>query len=1284
MLGDGIRRNIATVSKEERDRFRDAIVKLQSGDLHTAGDGLLKYSDGRPFFQKQEWVHWAGHQLAHSGPQFFMWHRELCNHFEALLRLVDPQLSLHYWDWQTDPRAQIDIDGNPLNLFTADFMGDDGSSGINQVASDGGGDCGTPFNNFPTIVAGQAYPELNNDTTINTGALADRTGHNFMWRAVGPGGVPATNTNPEAQATQKPGLNPNLGGPAIVSLATAPSGGGVASDSDILTAADGQSHTTQFSNFRKNVAGSHNYIHQYMSGTEGTEHVATGDPFFFLIHSNLDRLLAIWQRTRSAANTPDAPDGWGLDPNMMYGSDLSTVFDSFPPWDGTQGTLLPKPLVPWVLGSHADDVSLDPNHAVVSWPTPVAAIASATATLSGTLALVTITTTAPHGFQAGYPVIVQGVGVAAYNGGWPTISAIPTATSFQYFMTSAVPAASGGGTASSPGVGVAASPSGATQSGTTVTITTTAPHGLNVGDFALVRLVGVAGYNGVWVVASVPTSTSFTYTAPSGLAASGGGAVSTAKGTGTDPALLQPASYDTAVHTSYIITNRDTFSSKEVAAASATTFPQAFYVVYDGFTPRELGVTSPPLPSVPPNKPAFTFPGAPSMSAGNATALYENPSGTVDMPQRIMIAHDLQFSDNNDFPPTSGGETFVNMQATLTYNVDTGGTGVATQELTSTGLLLVNQPNPYMIDVDSAVQNPYWLSFDTRVFQRTTASPALAGVIQTDMDAPMNSSAPFTFIQGVISAFNSLPNDSSHPFLQLSADETASQLELSQKVGGQRVYNYVVAKVRYVSATVDSGDFSVFFRVFSTAVSGLDYDATSGNLGNYRRSGDSIGAAPLLGIENDAVGTPETASIPFFATARTSGSMTTQADPPNRQSIPSGGLGVERIAYFGAWLDINLVLNDPNFSQFPLNPLSDPGGPDGPFSGPTGLQPIQAFMGHNTHHCLVAEIFTGTTPDPISHNASPASSDRLAQRNLVLIPSGNPGYPATHTVQTTFMVKPTIVSVDRPPVNVAVVAAPEVAQGKAGKRGKHDKAGTAATVAKGKRYRGPDELIIRWYNVPRDATANFYFPEVDVDQILKLSSYRQHPQVLTKVDAHTLECKLSDVTFVPLPTGLKGTMAGLLSLTLPPGVRAGQKFKFGVEQYSGITLKTVGAFQMTIPVQPDAEILPKEIRKLSIMRYVQEFIPASSRWSKIFVRYLDQIAARVKGFGGDPGKVKPSPDGGDGQVCPPHKHPHKHEVCPPDLWCLNIPWRECDIEGEIDLKLRFRRKADHDRDKDRH
>ena len=71
---------------------------------------------------------------------------------------------------------------------------------------------------------------------------------------------------------------------------------------------------------------------------------------------------------------------------------------------------------------------------------------------------------------------------------------------------------------------VATSPSGATESGTTVTITTTAAHLFSPGQTAQIIGVGVSAYNGTFTILDVPSPTTFTYAATtSGLAASGGG-----------------------------------------------------------------------------------------------------------------------------------------------------------------------------------------------------------------------------------------------------------------------------------------------------------------------------------------------------------------------------------------------------------------------------------------------------------------------------------------------------------------------------------------------------------------------------------------------------------------------------------------------------------------------------------------------------------------------------------------------------------------------------------------
>jgi len=69
-----------------------------------------------------------------------------------------------------------------------------------------------------------------------------------------------------------------------------------------------------------------------------------------------------------------------------------------------------------------------------------------------------------------------------------------------------------------------ASPSGAAQSGNVVTITTTSPHGLSIG--AKIRIWGVNEnrYEGLHIIESVPSATTFTYSLPiTGLPFSGGG-----------------------------------------------------------------------------------------------------------------------------------------------------------------------------------------------------------------------------------------------------------------------------------------------------------------------------------------------------------------------------------------------------------------------------------------------------------------------------------------------------------------------------------------------------------------------------------------------------------------------------------------------------------------------------------------------------------------------------------------------------------------------------------------
>ncbi len=287
-LGDGIRRNIAHVSQTERDRLRDAFVQLDDST------SPYVYPDGVTFWDKQEEIHKNAHaagQDVHGGPAFLPWHRELCNRLEALLRQVDPALSLHYWDWTEDPRAASDGQGGTINLFSPQFMGSDQ------------GDAGPPLQNFEST----------------------EPGHAFVWRQVAGG-------------------------------AAAPSPPPVAPDAAILAAGAADPQNQQFETFRNALELSHNNAHGYIGGSIGDPHYSFHDPFVFLLHSNVDRLLAKWQHEHSKS--------WRLDPNQIYGIDETapSILANLEPWSGGSG------LRPWAPPDNQQVVKTPKDPSVVTPP----------------------------------------------------------------------------------------------------------------------------------------------------------------------------------------------------------------------------------------------------------------------------------------------------------------------------------------------------------------------------------------------------------------------------------------------------------------------------------------------------------------------------------------------------------------------------------------------------------------------------------------------------------------------------------------------------------------------------------------------------------------------------------------------------------------------------------------------------------------------------------------------------------------------------------------------------
>ena len=260
-LGDGIRRNAATMSQQERNHVRDAFV---------AFDTVKTYPDGVTFWDKQEQIHKAGHaagQNVHDGPAFIPWHRELINRLEALLRQVDPLVSLPYWDWMTDPRSTA---GGRANLMTAQFMGS------------ASGNAGPPLAAFESTEGG---------------------GHTLIWRSMAAGAPP------------------------------------VSADAAIVGGTAALPHAQQFPAFQGLLQPAHNSAHGYIGGTISQQHFSFHDPMVFLLHSNMDRLWAMWQS--------DPAQVWRLDPAQVYGNNGSspTIVGNLEPWAGQTPPLL-RPWAP--------------------------------------------------------------------------------------------------------------------------------------------------------------------------------------------------------------------------------------------------------------------------------------------------------------------------------------------------------------------------------------------------------------------------------------------------------------------------------------------------------------------------------------------------------------------------------------------------------------------------------------------------------------------------------------------------------------------------------------------------------------------------------------------------------------------------------------------------------------------------------------------------------------------------------------------------------------------------
>ena len=673
-----------------------------------------------------------------------------------------------------------------------------------------------------------------------------------------------------------------------------------------------------------------------------------------------------------------------------------------------------------------------------------------------------------------------------------------------------------------------------------------------------------------------------------------------ANGIPSDPVSVQIIAQD-----GFFIFENSTFSIGEVDTwvkqnpSVPAVFDPAFDFVVEGFTPADLGLdpSQPIGPQLanPPRLPVIPSP-FPAMDIQFSGPLLVEDATLPPTAQRFTFPFKIVFHDDSMFG--NSAETIVLPGSFI---------AASSAEVVNTGnIILTPNPNPFILHGDQTLNppEPWYLSQDLRVFQ-ITASPG-AGMFEASLGSGSAQTVATQFITDVVNNLRADVGSARATFDNLAQDEDSAALQLlpNDPVSHYPVYNFAIARVRYRDNAQAAQNVRVFFRGWQAQQTNASFDTST----TYRRATNSEGQPiPLLGIIGD-----EIISIPFFASPRVDVSqpLTSQTDDLNRHDIsisPS-----ETDLFFGCWLDIN----QPNDLRYPQGIVNV--GDDGPFNTVGPLFPIQQFM-RAAHQCLIAEI--AFDPDPIASSADPSTSDKLAQRNLAFVPAPNPGVPASRRVPQTFEIRPT---------------QPKLAE-----------------------VLPPDELMIEWTNMPSGSFAEVYFPEVNASDVLAAANKLYATHLLTALDAHTLRFPVSNVTYIPIPAGQTVSFAGLLTVDLPWGIHKGEVYEAVVRQFTSVRgvvgrdnsnqiatesaattifRRTTGTFKLTIPVSTKGLLLGPEENLLSVLKWIGEAIPTSSRWYLVFQRYLDVASGRVSSMGGNPGQIQPSPTG----LPPVHKHPHEH------------------------------------------
>lgn len=406
------------------------------------------------------------------------------------------------------------------------------------------------------------------------------------------------------------------------------------------------------------------------------------------------------------------------------------------------------------------------------------------------------------------------------------------------------------------------------------------------------------------------------------------------------------------------IVERSTYGKDEIDAMlqqpSGAVIDPAFRLVVDGFRPFDFpngGITTlnPTQNQLDAWAPTVTPSVTVSGMAIKPVAVSSDDPSLSPKVQRFIFTYEIVFSDDSAFNFPSGSSKVVQLNASI-------------QSASATASIeLINDPNPFFTNGQEPALSP-----DLRVFKVVKGESRFnAPGISNAGDAP-------GFIRKVLENLRT-DNTGSDTFDALPMDEIASALYFNPKdEHGNDVYDFALARVRYIGLTKDAKDVRVFFRLFPVLSTPTDYDPDTA----YREFWDKNinQRVPLLGVskQKDAYIT-----FPCFVSKRvdaTISSMNSQLDFMNIATIKHNPQAIEVVMYYGCWLDINQPSRPICPSVPPANNI------DGIFTG--SVVSLQDQI-RGKPQCLIAEIAYDSFDIP--KGATPSTSDKLAQRDLAFV-----------------------------------------------------------------------------------------------------------------------------------------------------------------------------------------------------------------------------------------------------------------------------------------------------------